>query len=82
MIDAMIADGDIVLLLRTDTAHNGDLVAVWLEESEETTLKRYYDEDNRIRLQPENPTMGPIYVEPQHCHVQGRVVSLIRAYKQ
>lgn len=82
MIDAMIADGDIVLLRRTSTARNGDMVAVWLDEREETTLKRFYLEDTRVRLQPENPTMDPIYVNPSHCHVQGKVVSVIRPYKQ
>ena len=59
MIDAMIADGDIVLLRHVNTANNGDMVAVWLDEREETTLKRIYHENNQIRLQPENPSMGP-----------------------
>lgn len=82
MIDAMIADGDIVLLRRTSTARNGEMVAVWLDERGETTLKRFYQEQDRIRLQPENPTMQPIYVHPSHCHVQGKVVSVIRPYRQ
>jgi repressor LexA len=82
MIDAMIADGDIVLLRRTSTASNGDMVAVWLDEREETTLKRFYLEQDRVRLQPENPTMEPIYVHPSHCQVQGKVVSVIRPYRQ
>lgn len=81
MIDAMIADGDIVLLRRATTANNGDMVAVWLDEREETTLKRFYRESDRIRLQPANPTMKPIYVDPAHCHVQGKVVSVIRPYR-
>jgi repressor LexA len=82
MIDAMIADGDIVLLRRTSTARNGDMVAVWLAERGETTLKRFYLEQNQVRLQPENPTMQPIYVDPAHCQVQGKVVSVIRPYRQ
>ncbi len=82
MIDAMIADGDIVLLRRTSTARNGEMVAVWLDERGETTLKRFYQEADRIRLQPENPTMQPIYVHPSHCHIQGKVVSVIRPYHQ
>jgi repressor LexA len=81
MIDAMIADGDIVLLRRASTANNGDMVAVWLDEREETTLKRFYLENDRIRLQPANPTMKPIYVDPAHCQVQGKVVSVIRPYR-
>ncbi len=82
MIDAMIADGDIVLLRRTNTARNGDMVAVWLEEREETTLKRFFQEESQIRLQPENPNMEPIYVDPQYCQVQGKVVSVLRPYIQ
>jgi repressor LexA len=82
MIDAMIADGDIVLLRRTNTARNGEMVAVWLDERNETTLKRFYQEQDRIRLQPENPTMQPIYVHPAHCQIQGKVVSVIRPYRQ
>jgi repressor LexA len=82
MIDAMIADGDIVLLRHTSTASNGDMVAVWLDEREETTLKRFYQEKDMIRLQPENPTMEPIYVKADHCHVQGKVVSVIRPFRQ
>ena len=78
MIDAMIADGDIVLLRRAETAVNGDLVAVWLPDEEATTLKRIYHEGERVRLQPENPTMGPIYVDAARCHVQGKVVAVIR----
>jgi repressor LexA len=54
------------------------MVAVWLDERGETTLKRFYDEKTRIRLQPEHPTMEPIYVDPAHCHIQGKVLSVIR----
>jgi len=78
MIDAMIADGDIVLLRRVEHADNGDLVAVWLPDEEATTLKRIYHEGERVRLQPENPTMGPIHVDADRCQVQGKVVAVIR----
>lgn len=78
MIDAMIREGDIVLMRKQNTARNGEMVAVWLDERSETTLKQFYHEGDRIRLQPANPTMQPIYVDPNHCHIQGRVVSLIR----
>jgi repressor LexA len=81
MIDAMIADGDIVLLRRASTARNGEMVAVWLDEREETTLKRFFLEESQVRLQPENPNMEPIFVHPEHCHVQGKVVSVIRPYR-
>ena len=78
MIDALINDGDIVVMRHTNTANNGDMVAAWLPEQEETTLKRFYREGNRIRLQPENQTMDPIYVDSDKVDVQGRVVAVIR----
>lgn len=81
MIDAMIADGDLVILRKTTTARNGDMVAVWLDERNETTLKYFYDEGSRIRLQPANPTMGPIFVDYRHCQVQGKVLSVMRRLK-
>lgn len=78
MIDAMIQDGDVVILRKTETVRNGDMVAVWLDERSETTLKRFFNEGERIRLQPAHPTMEPIYVDPRHCHVQGKVMSVMR----
>lgn len=79
MVDAMINDGDIVILKPHKDVNNGDLVAVWLDDREETTLKHIYKEDKRIRLQPANPTMAPIYIEdPKTVHVQGRVVAVLR----
>lgn len=78
MIDAMIRDGDIIIMRHTNTAQNGDMVAVWLDEREETTLKYFYDEGQRIRLQPAHPTMDPIYVDARQCHIQGKVLSVIR----
>ena len=78
MIDAFINDGDIVIMRHTNTADNGDMVAAWLIDQEETTLKRFYHEGNRVRLQPENQTMAPIYVDPNKVEVQGRVVTVIR----
>jgi len=78
MIDAMIQDGDVVILRRAETARNGEMVAVWLDERSETTLKRFYNENGRVRLQPAHPTMDPIYVDPRHCHIQGKVVSVMR----
>ncbi len=81
MIDAMIQEGDLIILRKTTTARNGDMVAVWLDERNETTLKYFYDEGNRIRLQPANPTMGPIFVDYRHCQVQGKVLSVMRRLK-
>ncbi len=78
MIDAFINDGDVVVLRHQETAENGDMVAVWLEHSEETTLKRFFHEGDRIRLQPENRNMKPLYVHPQDVRIQGRVIAVIR----
>ncbi|GAP13131.1 SOS-response transcriptional repressor, LexA [Longilinea arvoryzae] len=79
MIDAMINDGDIVILKPAQEANNGDMVAVWLDDRDETTLKYFYKENDRIRLQPANPTMGPIYVDnPASLRIMGKVVMVIR----
>jgi repressor LexA len=79
MVDAMINDGDIVIMRPHKDVQNGDLVAVWLSDKEETTLKRIYKEGERIRLQPANPTMQPIYIDNVAAvEVQGRVVAVIR----
>jgi repressor LexA len=78
MIDAMIQDGDIVIFRKQDVAQNGDMVAVWLEDRGETTLKYFHREGERVRLQPAHPTMDPIYVDARQCHIQGRVLSVIR----
>ncbi|HEY4722235.1 MAG TPA: transcriptional repressor LexA [Anaerolineae bacterium] len=78
MVDAMIGDGDIVVMQHQQQANNGDLVAVWLKDKEATTLKRFYLEKGRVRLQPANPTMDPIYVDAKNVEVQGKVVLIIR----
>ncbi len=78
MIDALINDGDTVILKPAVEAHNGEMVAVWLTDRDETTLKRFYNEGDRIRLQPENSTMEPIYVDPGVVQIQGKVVAVVR----
>ena len=79
MIDAMVNDGDIVIMKRTQSANNGEMVAVWLEDTNETTLKYFFKENGRVRLQPANPTMSPIYIEnPEHLRIQGKVVMIVR----
>jgi repressor LexA len=78
MIDALISDGDIVIMRHTNTAKNGDMVAAWLTDREETTLKRFYQEGDRVRLQPENQTMQPIYVDAGKVNIQGKVVAVVR----
>lgn len=82
MIDAMINDGDIVVMKKAQSANNGEMVAVWLDDKDETTLKYFYKETNRIRLQPANPSMGPIYIDdPKSLRIMGKVVMVIRQVK-
>jgi repressor LexA len=78
MIDALINDGDIVLMQHTDHADDGEMVAVWLKQEGETTLKKFYREGDRVRLQPMNSTMDPIYTTADNVEIQGRVVSTLR----
>ncbi len=79
MIDAMIGDGDIVVMQRKPEWSNGDMVAVWLKDKEETTLKHIYLEGDTVRLQPANPTMKPIIIEdPENLEVQGKVMLVLR----
>jgi repressor LexA len=60
-------------------ARNGEMVAVWLMGADETTLKYFYKEDSRVRLQPANPTMKPIFIDdPSNVKIQGKVVMVIR----
>lgn len=80
MIDALINDGDIVILEQTQSCEDGDMVAVWLEDEDAVTLKKFFHEGDRIRLQPMNSTMDPIYKSPDQVQVQGRVLSSIRAF--
>ncbi len=78
MIDALIDDGDIVLMQNTSAADNGDVVAAWIKDRQEVTLKKLYRESDRIRLQPANSQMAPIYVQPENLEIQGKVVGVIR----
>jgi repressor LexA len=78
MIDAMVNDGDIVIMRQQTTCRNGDMVAVWLTPSDTTTLKYFYNEGERVRLQPANPVMEPIYVRPSDVRVQGKVMMVLR----
>ncbi|HVN96457.1 MAG TPA: transcriptional repressor LexA [Syntrophorhabdaceae bacterium] len=78
MVDAMIADGDVVVMEEAGDVKSGDVVACWLEKEQEVTLKKIYFEDERIRLQPCNPYMVPMYHDPENVQVQGRVVAVLR----
>ena len=79
MIDALINDGDLVILEPTNSCDDGDMVAVWLKAENETTLKKFFHEGSRIRLQPMNSTMQPFYTSPDNVEVQGKVLSSIRS---
>jgi repressor LexA len=78
MVDALVDDGDIVIMRRQEKAENGEMVAVWLRDREETTLKRFYLEREQVRLQPANPYMDPIFVDAKSVEIQGKVVLVIR----
>jgi repressor LexA len=78
MVDALINDGDIVLMQYVNVVENGEMAAVWLKEEKEATLKKVYVEPYRIRLQPANSQMQPLYVAPDNVEVQGRVIAVIR----
>lgn len=79
MIDAMVNEGDIVIMKPAQEARNGELVAIWLRDRDETTLKYFYLENGHVRLQPANPTMKPIYIDdPSVVQIQGKVVMVVR----
>lgn len=78
MIDALIGDGDIVIIQPVSTAENGEMVAAWLKEEKEVTLKKIYHEKGKIRLQPANPRYHPILTSPDNIEVQGKVVAVLR----
>lgn len=79
MVDALINDGDIVVLKPQQTCENGETVAVWLEDEKETTLKKFYHEGERVRLQPANVTMDPIYTAANNVRIQGKLVTVVRS---
>ncbi|MEN6615795.1 MAG: transcriptional repressor LexA [Syntrophorhabdus sp.] len=78
MVDAMVADSDIVVMEQTERVANGDVAACWLENEQEVTLKKVYFEKGQIRLQPCNPYMLPMFHAPDNVRIQGRVVAVIR----
>jgi repressor LexA len=79
MIDAGILDGDLLVVQRTQDARNGDIVVALAgddESADEATVKRFFREDGRVRLQPENTSMEPIYA--RHVQILGRVAGVFR----
>ena len=79
MIDAGILDGDLVIVQRAQDARNGEIVVALAgddESTDEATVKTFYREQGRVRLQPENSSLEPIYA--QHVQILGRVVGVFR----
>jgi repressor LexA len=81
MVDAMIGDGDIVVMEQAPEIRNGDVIAAWLKKEQEVTLKKiYFEKEGEIRLQPCNPYMMPIYQAAENIEIQGRVIGVIRVH--
>jgi repressor LexA len=79
MQDEHIVNGDYVLVEKTTTAHNGEIVVALLGGTE-ATLKRFYKEGERVRLQPSNAAMQPIFVPARDVQIQGKVIGVLRKY--
>jgi repressor LexA len=79
MIEDHLCDGDYVIIERRENAKNGEQVVALLDTGE-ATLKRYYKEGHRIRLQPANSSMEPRYIEADRCRIQGVVIGVLRSY--
>ena len=77
MIDDNIFDGDTVILQAAQTADDGETVAAWLLNEEATTLKRFYREGERVRLQPRNPRLSPIYADAGDVQIQAKLIANI-----
>ncbi len=78
MVDALINDGDLVVMQYVNVVENGEMAAVWLRAEKEVTLKKVYVEKERVRLQPANSQMRPIYAAPDNVEIQGKVIAVIR----
>jgi len=80
MIEDHICNGDFVLAEKTDKVKDGDIVVALVDGSEATLKRYYYQTDGRVRLQPANAAMAPIYVNPANLEIQGRVLAVMRKY--
>lgn len=78
MIDAFVNKGDIVIMQRQSKAENGEMVAVHLRNQNTMLLKRFYRENGHVRLQPTDPNVAAMVVEPEAVEIQGKVVAIIR----
>lgn len=80
--DALISDGDIVVIQKCDSVENGRLAMVWIDSEREMSLKRYYDEGAKIRLQASNPTLHPFWYDKSDVKIEGKVLIVIRNYER
>ena len=78
MIDALVDDGDLVVIQPASSVMDGEMAVAWLKDKNEATLKRIYNEGSVIRLQPANVQMDPFFVSPENLDIQGRVVGVLR----
>jgi len=78
MVDALINDGDIVLMQHVNAVENGQMAAVWLKSEKEVTLKKVYVEPDRVRLQPANSQMREFFTRPDNIEIQGKVIAVVR----
>ena len=78
MVDALIDDGDVVIIKPVTEVNNGEMVVAWLKQENEATLKKFYSEGNQVRLQPANSMMDPIFCSADNVEVRGKVVSVVR----
>ena len=80
LIDALVCDGDWIVLRRQTTAQPHDMVALWLKDREETTLKYYIPEGDIVRLQPANTMYEPMRVPASAIEIQGKIIVVIRPF--
>lgn len=78
MLDALLHEGDILIIQAQTQAQNGELVAARLVEQDRTTFRRYFRENGHVRLEPDNPMMDALIVKPEAVEVKGKVVAVIR----
>lgn len=78
MLDALVTEGDIIIIQPQTQAKNGEMVAVRLPGQKQLTLRRYYRENGHVRLQPDNPLMKSILVKPEAVEIQGKILAVIR----
>jgi repressor LexA len=80
MIDEAIRDGDYVVIQQQSTARDGEIVVALIDNEFATLKSLFHEKDGRIRLQPANKNMDPIYVQPEQLQIQGIVTGVIRRY--